>query len=265
MTPGRSIAARTGNRLKFGGSDFVVAVSHALGEEIRSALPRQNLAVIPNGVDLPKVTRLASQPFDHPFFDGSRAPVLVTMGRLVRQKGFDILITALAGLSDADARLLIIGDGSGDQFAALQSLAQREGVADRVAFLGYQANPFAIIARADMFVSASRWEGASNALIEALACGLPLVAADCPTGNREVVEAGPYGTLAPVEDVEGLAAAIRTELAVARPRDAQAAGARDWSLDRCMDQWVTLLGAELERRRRGDPVSDYGRRSREIF
>jgi glycosyltransferase involved in cell wall biosynthesis len=74
---------------------------------------------------------------------------------------------------------------------------------------------------------------------------LPIVATDCPTGNREVVEAGPHGTLAPVEDVEGLAAAIRLELRQDRPRHKQSAGARRWSLDRCMADWVSLLKAKV--------------------
>lgn len=240
VTRWRSFVSRMDNRLKYGGADFVVAVSHALAKEIRSALPGKSVTVIPNGVDLAKVDRLAPLPFDHPFLQ-ERGPLLVTMGRLVRQKGFDILIPALARVSDTRTRLMIIGEGSDDQVAALKALTEKTGVADRVAFLGYRDNPFAILSRADLFVSASRWEGASNALIEALACGLPLVATDCPTGNREVVEAGAYGTLAPVEHVEGLAQAISAELAVERSRDTQRAAARGWSLDRCMAQWVALL------------------------
>ncbi|MFC4595121.1 glycosyltransferase [Sphingobium tyrosinilyticum] len=234
------------NRLKFGGADFIVAVSHALAAEIQTALPQKKVGVIANGVDLAKVDRLVSAPFAHHFLDkGSDGPpVLVTMGRIVRQKGFDLLVSALGSLRDIGARLMIIGDGNPDQVAALKSLAEEKGVTDRLALLGYQDNPFAILSRADLFVSASRWEGASNALIEALACGLPIVATDCPTGNREVVEAGPYGTLAPVEDVEGLADAIRAELASHRSKEAQSAGARRWSLDHCMSEWVLLLRVE---------------------
>jgi glycosyltransferase involved in cell wall biosynthesis len=148
---------------------------------------------------------------------------------------------------------MIIGDGGADQVARLKGLAEEKGVADRLSLLGYQDNPFAILSRADLFVSASRWEGASNALIEALACGLPIVATDCPTGNREVVEAGPYGTLAPVEDAEGLAGAIRTELTHRRSREAQSAGARRWSLDRCMNDWVDLLRERFEGRSASRP------------
>ncbi|HKY82421.1 MAG TPA: glycosyltransferase [Sphingobium sp.] len=250
VTRWRSFVGRADNRLKFGRADFIVAVSHALAEEIRSALPDKSLSVIPNGVDLAKVDRLAPLPFDHPFLQAPRAeePVLVSMGRLVRQKGFDVLIPAIARIEGRKARLMIVGDGSEEQRAALARLAEKEGIADRITFLGYQDNPFAILSQADLFVSASRWEGASNALIEALACGLPLVATDCPTGNREVVDAGPYGTLAPVEDVDGLAGAIGRELASERSSVTQMAGARRWALDRCMEQWVALLREQLDRR-----------------
>ncbi len=123
----------------------------------------------------------------------------------------------------------------------MQALASELGVTDRVDFLGYLENPFAAMARADLFVSASRWEGASNALLEALACGLPLVATNCPTGNREVIETGPSGTLAPVEDPQALANAIAAELSAPRSREAQRAAARHWDLKVCVDAWADLL------------------------
>jgi glycosyltransferase involved in cell wall biosynthesis len=263
----QSLTGAWSNRLKFGGADFVIAVSHALAEEIQTALPKKNVGVVANGVDLAKVDRLAAAPFSHPFLDQSdSAPVLVSMGRIVRQKGFDLLVSALGQLRDTGARLMIIGDGGADQVARLKSLAEEKGVVDRLALLGYHDNPFAILSRADLFVSASRWEGASNALIEALACGLPIVATDCPTGNREVVEAGPYGTLAPVEDAEGLASAIRTELTHRRSREAQSAGARRWSLDRCMNDWVDLLRERFEGRGANDAAWDKARsRPGELF
>ena len=92
-------------------------------------------------------------------------------------------------------------------------------------------------------ISASRWEGASNALLEALACGLPLVATDAPTGNREIIGEGRYGTLAPVEDAAGLAEAIRTELALKRDPEEQRAAADAFDISLCLDRWVKLLSA----------------------
>ena len=224
------------DRLKYRDADFVAALSAELAEEVATLTPAP-VSVVPNGVNVARVRRLAAEPFDHPFLDGA-APVLVSVGRLTRQKGFDLAIRALALLPDE--RFLIIGAGKEME---LRRLAAEMGVADRVAFLGFQANPFAIMARCDLYVSTSRWEGASNALLEALAVGLPLAATDAPTGNREILGEGRYGTLAPVEDPAGLAAAIRTELAIRRDPAAQRAAADALDIRLCLDRWVALLSA----------------------
>lgn len=233
------------DRLKFSGADFVVAVSRELSEEIKTMDPRLQVSCIPNGVDVRAVERLSREPFSHSFLrhaEREKRPVIVSVGRISRQKGFDLLIRALSLLpASRAARLLIIGTGRAEKVEALRALAVELGVSDRVDFLGFLENPFGAMRQADLFVSASRWEGASNALLEALACGLPLVATDCPTGNREVIEFGPSGTLAPVGDPQGLADAIAKELAVPRSRDAQKAAALNWDLDQCVQAWADLL------------------------
>jgi glycosyltransferase involved in cell wall biosynthesis len=233
------------DRLKFSGADFVVAVSRELSDEIRAMNPRLEVTCIPNGVDIRAIERLSTEPFHHPFLDERdrrKQPVIVSVGRISRQKGFDLLIRALALLPPAvPARAIIIGTGKPEKIDALRALAAELGVSNRVDFLGFLLNPFAAMRQADIFVSASRWEGASNALLEALACGVALVATDCPTGNREVLQFGPSGTLAPVEDPQGLADAIVRELSERRPRDAQKAAASHWDLDRCVRDWAGLL------------------------
>lgn len=229
-------------RLKFGSRDFVVAVSQELADELHAARLKCRIAVIPNGVDLDRIDRLAAAPCDHPYFQQPGGPILAAMGRITHQKGFDTIIDALALLPvEMGARLIIIGAGAHRDVRALYNQATRLGVANRVSFAGYRDNPFAFLARCDLFVSGSRWEGASNALIEALACGLPLAVTDCPTGNREVVLRGPYGTLADIDDPASLAAAITTELAIGRPRSDQSAGARHWAIEHCLAQWVATL------------------------
>jgi glycosyltransferase involved in cell wall biosynthesis len=134
---------------------------------------------------------------------------LVTVGRLAPQKGHDILLHALKDVVHAhgwSAHLTILGQGPLDQ--ELQRLAATLGLADRVAFLGYQANPYPYIQQADLFVLPSRYEGLPNALIEALALGTPVLAADCPTGPREVLEDGRLGELVAPGDPQALAMAI---------------------------------------------------------
>lgn len=237
------------DRFKYQGADFVAAVSSALADEVAAFGGCARVSTIPNGVDMARVHRLAAEPFDHPFLtrraDGTRTPMLVSVGRLTHQKGFDLLIEALAALPAAvGARLLIIGEDSAGEMAGLAHLAEERGVRDRIDFLGFLANPFAVMCRADLYVSASRWEGASNSLLEALACGLPLVATDCPTGNREILAEGRNGTLAPVEDPAGLAAAILAELGIHRDREDQRRAADAFDLQACLGQWVDLLGEQ---------------------
>ena len=238
------------DRFKYEGADFVAAVSSALADEIAAFGGCARIDTIPNGVDLDRVRANAGQPFDHPFFaarrpDGTPAPVLVSVGRVTHQKGFDIAIEALAMLpQELGARLLVIGQDSAGETDRLKQLTQERGVGDRVDFLGFHANPFAVMCKADLYVSASRWEGASNSLLEALACGLPLVATDCPTGNREILADGSNGTLAPVEDPAGLADAILAELAIGRDRERQRRAADAFDLDACLGQWVELLAEQ---------------------
>lgn len=228
------------DRIKYSGADFIAAVSSELADEVRSLGVAGEISAIPNGIDLERVRHMAEHPFDHPFLGGR--PVLASVGRLVPQKGFDLAIRALALLPGI--RLLVIGEGKRAELDGLVRLAESLFVRDRVDFLGFQPNPIAIIARCDAYVSASRWEGASNSLLEALAVGLPLVATDAPTGNREILGDGRNGTLAPVEDAAALAAAIETELALGRDRDAQRRAAGPFDIALCLADWVELLGEQ---------------------
>ena len=114
-------------------------------------------------------------------------PIISAMGRLDNVKRFDRLIKAFAIVkaSKPEANLIILGKGSLDDY--LSNLANTEGVSDSVHFLGYQKQPFSFLKKADVFVLCSKTEGFPNALIEALACELPIVSVDCPSGPREIL------------------------------------------------------------------------------
>jgi glycosyltransferase involved in cell wall biosynthesis len=139
------------------------------------------------------------------------ARILVTVGRLVDLKDHVTLIHAFAKVrEDADVRLYIIGDGPNRK--KLESLAQALGLADDIRFLGWQPNPFALLKQADIFVLSSRFEGFPNVIVEAMACGLPVISTDCPSGPHEILRGGEAGVLVPVGDVDALARAITTLL-----------------------------------------------------
>ncbi|MFW2831495.1 glycosyltransferase [Sphingomonas sp. ID0503] len=255
--PIRNAIANMLYRPKYRGMDFIVAVSSDIEREVAGKLGPHAPPIhcIPNGVDLSPAWASRMPARSHRWIDDPALRVLVSAGRLDPQKGYDVLLRALAELRDvSDLRLLIAGDGGPDTRKTLERLAEGLGVADRIDFLGYLADPFALIGKGDLFVLPSRWEGASNALLEAMACGLPIVATDCPGGSREILGGGAHGRLTPVDDPRALAAAIRAELAERRDPAIQRAAARRFDLTSCMDEYVSLL----DRYRRHGAVSSVG-------
>ena len=205
---GRS-AIRAASRHAHGGADGFVAVARELATKLDSrARPgRAPTRVIHNPIDLARIERLAAQPLPH----APRRPFIVTAGRLVHQKGFDLLIKAFADSRAArDMDLVILGEGPLE--AMLKAQAASLGVEGRVRFPGFQDNPWAWFARARLFVLSSRWEGFGNVVAEAMASGAPTLVTDCDFGPREQVTHGVSGWVARSEDPAALAAALDTLL-----------------------------------------------------
>ena len=127
------------------------------------------------------------------------------MGRLHRQKGFDILFKVLPGVlaRHPEYKLVILGEGA--HRAQLQALADELGLSDKVLMPGFLANPHAIMRQADLFVFPSRWEGFPNALLEAMSLGLPAISFDCPSGPGVIIENEVSGILVPAQDAAALA------------------------------------------------------------
>ena len=137
---------------------------------------------------------------------------MVGCGRLNDEKGFDVLVRAHAqALADGAVPHSVVVVGEGPRRAALQSLARELGVEGSVRFPGFAANPWPVLARADLFVLPSRYEGLTLTLLEALALGVPVAASQCD-GPEEILEGGRYGALFPVEDVAALAGVIAGHL-----------------------------------------------------
>jgi len=187
------------------------ALQRMLGRAGGGSGARPGTATIWNPLDLAAIRRMAAEPLGHPWFTPKAGPVVVSVGRLVRAKNYSTLLRAFGQLPEAlDARLVIVG--AGGQHGRLRGLARDLGLADRIDLPGYQANPFPYVAAADLFVCSSIFEGANNALIEALTLGTPVVSTDCPSGPREILDDGKLGALVPVEDVPAMAVAIRSAL-----------------------------------------------------
>jgi len=218
----------------------VVAVSKGVKDAWveRLGLPEGAVEVIYNPVVTPETRRAMAQPPAHPFFGSP--PVVVGVGRLSREKNFANLLRAFARLRvSTGARLIVLGEGP--ERPALERLAAELGVADAVSLPGFQDNPHAFLARADLFVLSSDHEGLPTALIEALAAGTPVVSTDCPVGPREILAGGARGALVPPGDSGALADAMREALSHGRP-PVDPAWLEPFTLERATARYVHAMG-----------------------
>jgi glycosyltransferase involved in cell wall biosynthesis len=201
----------------------IVAVSRGVAEDFVSltGVPRERVKVIHSPVDAEQVRALAAEPVGEPWFAPGEPPVVLGVGRLAPAKDFATLLRAFSLLREKrPARLLLLGEGPERERLAL--LARELGVAHDVRFQGFTRNPFAYMARASVLASSSLYEGLANVLREALVCGCPVVATDCPSGSAEALGGGALGKLVPVGDARALADALEQTLA-ARPARAELA------------------------------------------
>ncbi|MFC0465292.1 glycosyltransferase [Kineococcus gynurae] len=224
--------------------DAAVCVSPGLVPDVLAAgVPAERIHVARVGIDSDEVLRRAGR--DGGPERGSR-PRIVAVGRLARQKGFDVLLDAFARARGAglDAELVVVGEG--EEREALEAQAAELGVADRVHLPGHVPDAQTIIAGADLFVLSSRYEGLGLVLLEALAHGVPVIATDCPTGPRHVLDDGRHGELVPVEDADALGRAIRRHFE--RPQDRRGGGVPSQQRARTFDQAAAAedLAAYLE-------------------
>lgn len=190
------------NRFTLGRAAHLICQGEEIASDLRGLGLTQPMTTIGNPIDVDEVAAAAAAPASLP---GS--PALLAVGRLSAQKGFDILLPAFAQLrrTAPGAQLTIAGTGPDEP--ALRRQASELGLDGAVHFAGFVANPYPLMRAADLYVLSSRYEGFPNVALEALACGTPVVATACP-GVAALLQPGVNGWLAPVEDVDGLAAAL---------------------------------------------------------
>jgi glycosyltransferase involved in cell wall biosynthesis len=194
-------------------ADAIVVPSHAAAHDLAqlNGWPPGRVQALPSPVVTPQLAHLAEQPLDHHWFKTKDRPIILGVGELGGRKDFSTLVRAFAKVRQRRrCRLLILGEGR--QREKLQRLAANLEVSDDLSLPGFVKNPYAYMARADLFVLCSRYEGSPVALMEALAVGVPVVSTDCPSGPREILQDGRYGRLVPVGDVNALADAVLATL-----------------------------------------------------
>jgi glycosyltransferase involved in cell wall biosynthesis len=190
-------------------ADEIIAVSKGVAKDLAKSfgVPKDKIQVIYNGTDLAFIKNAVQEPVDNIALTRGNAPVIIACGRLQYQKNYPLLLEAFAKtLKHIDSRLLILGQG--EDRSSLEELVARLGIRERVVFLGFQKNPYKYLAVSDIFVLSSRWEGAPNVLLEAMACGVPVISTRCHYGPEEIITDGVNGLLVPVGDKDAMADAI---------------------------------------------------------
>lgn len=228
-------------------ADGICTVSQAASLDLArfSGLPSTRVQTIYNPFDLMRIGALAAETPDHPWLAVGQPPVVLAIGRLVPQKDFSNLILAFKQLRTTHiARLLILGEG--EMRASLDDMVAQHGLESDVQFPGFVENPYSWLARSKLFVLSSIWEGLPGVLIEALACGVPVVSTDCPSGPDEILQGGRWGRLVPVGDVGALASAMAQTLDTPlqqHPNVRQRAA--DFEQDRAVDAYLKILGMPM--------------------
>ena len=220
----------------------IVANSQGAAKDLQRHIPKiaGRVQVVYNPVVWPDVAEQAAQPVDHPWFCNPDIPVVLSVGRLTVQKGHSTLLRAFAEtLQSRRARLVVLGEGP--ERPNLLRLAQELGISGAVDFPGFRVNPFAYMARARLFALSSIYEGFPNVLVQAMACGTPVVSTDCPSGPGEILEGGKWGRLVPVNDSHSLAKAMLDTLERPLPASSLIARAGVFSAESSIDAYQRII------------------------
>lgn len=224
-------------------ADRIVAVSNGVAVDLAkvTGISKDRIISVYNPIVNPELIEKAKASLDHPWFYPNEPPVIISIGRLTEQKDFFTLIEAFALVRQSkSARLIILGEG--EDRPKLESLIKKLDLTQDVSMPGFVSNPYPFLTHANLFVLSSKWEGLPTVLIEALYCNVPVIATDCMSGPREILEGGKYGTLIPVGDPESLAEAIIVSLnnKASPPKESW----HPFESNHVVDQYIDLLVGE---------------------
>lgn len=224
-------------------TDAFVMPSHGAADDFAATVgtARERVTVCPSPIATPALYERAAEPLDPELVPPGDGPLIVGIGELSDRKDYATALRAFAALDPArGARLVILGEGR--RRPRLEALAAELGVADRVRLPGFVGNPYAVLARADVFVHAARLEGSPVAVMEAVALGRPVVSTDCPSGPREILDGGRLGRLVPIGDAKAMADALAAMLDDPPPTGTILAGAAPFTLEASTDAYLEALG-----------------------
>jgi glycosyltransferase involved in cell wall biosynthesis len=223
-------------------SDRIIAVSEGVKQDLVTevGINETGIVVIRNPVDTEAICRKSTESVVGLWVEGGNVPVVLSIGRLVVEKGFDVLIRAVHSvLQEREVRLVIVGEG--EQRSKLQDLIHQLRMENSAILIGQRNNPFPYYRMADVFVLSSRFEGFGLVVAEALACNCQVVSTDCPSGPAEILEGGRWGRLVPVDDVQAMAKAITEALDHPIMKGRLSERASDFSLDRAVNSYIQIF------------------------
>ena len=229
-------------------ANAIVGASNGVGDDLARAtgLDRNRITTIYNPIVTTEMLEEALKPVDHPWFRSDSPPVVINIGRLADQKSHPTLLQAFARVrSQRNMRLVILGGaGTAEKTARRQGelmrVARDLGIEEDVQLLGFKENPYPYLARAGVFTLSSRYEGLPTVLVEAMACGCPVVSTACP-GSVEILEDGKYGQIVPIGDADALGQAINKTLDSPPNTDTLKRRSLDFSAERSAEQFESVL------------------------
>ena len=228
-------------------ADQFVAVSDGAAESIveHVGVSPEDVTVLHNPIPVEEVRMRSREPVDHEWVGVPEYEVVLGVGRLEPQKNFGSFLKAFKRVHEArpQTRAIIVGRGS--ERGELRQLVRDLGISDRVSFPGYVDNPYGYMAGASVLAMSSVHEGLPTVIIEALACGCPVVSTDCPSGPYEILEGGEVGPLVPVGDESALADEIHTTLADPPQKERLIERARDFAPEAVLRDYEAFIQAHL--------------------
>lgn len=238
----RALLKRRQVRKTYPRADAIICVSHGVREDLISYgnIPFEKTHVIHNPI-VDEMCELDSAPADsHPWLSPTQPPIILGVGRLEKQKSFDILIKAFSIVRKSqDCRLIILGEGSLRR--ELEALIYSLGLDSQISMPGFSQNPRHYMRHAALVALSSDFEGFGNILVESLAVGTPVISTDCPSGPREILDDGRYGFLVPVRDPAALAAGILDTLKNPLAKDSLKQGAERFTIGRIAKNYTDIL------------------------
>ena len=228
-------------------ADGIVAVSQGVADDLQALVSNMSdkVMTVYNPIVHPQIAMQSQTPAEHVWFACGAAPVILSAGRLTTVKDHVTLLKAFALVSlKRRARLVILGDGS--ERETLLELAERLQLSEHVYLPGFKTNPFTYMSKAGVFVLSSRYEGFPNVLVQAMACGTPVVSTNCRSGPSEILEDGKWGRLVPVGDWRAMAEAILETLDNPIPSNRLIARASDFSADASIDRYLEILTGSVD-------------------